>query len=142
VTRTAPTTGIEQIQALNDALQRGDREGFRELIEGVIHPDCEWQPLITGVEGADHYRGREGMAEFFDDFIGSFEVRYVEQEFRPVGDRGVLMLTVMRVRGRESGVEVSREVGCIFEFEDGLVRRARAYESHAEAAAAAEALHA
>jgi ketosteroid isomerase-like protein len=142
VTRSALATEIERLEALNDALQRRDRESFREAVVHVIHPDCEWEPLITGVEGAEHYRGREGMAEFFDDFLGAFEVRYIDQDFRPVGDRGVLMLTVMRVRGRESGVEVTREVGCIFEFEDGLVRRARAYESHGEARTAAEALHA
>ncbi len=134
-------TRVARLQALNEAIQRGDRDGFRERIAEVMHAECEWDPLITAVEGGD-YRGREGMADFFDDFLGSFEVRYVDPDFRPVGDEAVLLLATMRVRGRESGIEVPRELGVLFEFEDDLVRRARAYESHADAVAAAEALDA
>jgi ketosteroid isomerase-like protein len=142
VTRSALSTGTEKVRALNEALQSGDREGFRELVARIVHPDSEWEPLITAVEGGHEYRGREGMADFFDDFLGSFEVRYIDQQLLPIGDDAVLFLTAMRVRGRESGIEVPREVGVVFEFEDGLVRRARAYESHDEARAAAEALDA
>ncbi len=141
MTQSALDTRIARLQALNEAIQRGDRDGFRTRITEVMHADCEWDPLIAAVEGGD-YRGRDGMADFFDDFLGSFEVRYVDPDFRAVGDDAVLLLADMRVRGRESGVEVPRELGVLFEFEGGLVRRARAYESHREARAAAEALDA
>ena len=133
-------SGIERLQAVNEAIQGGDRDEFRRSIANVMAADCEWDPLITAVEGGQDYRGRDGLADFFDDFLGSFEVRYVDPQFRAVGDHVVLLLADMRMRGRESGIDVARELGVVFEFEDGFVRRARAFESHREAAAEAEAL--
>jgi hypothetical protein len=141
VTQPALASGIERLQAMNEAIERGDRDEFGSLIAAVIHVDCDWTPLITAVEGRS-YKGREGMVAFFEDFLGSFEVRYLDPEFRPLGDAAVLLLTTMQMCGRDSGVEVLRELGVIFEFEEGLVRRARAYDSHREATAEAEALRA
>ena len=54
-----------------------------------------------------------------------------------MGDDDVLMLCTMELRGRGSGVDVSQEMGAIFEFEGGLMRRGRVFPSQAEALAAA-----
>jgi hypothetical protein len=129
----------ERLEGVYDALQRRDREDFRRRIVELMHPDCEWTPLITEVEGGGPYHGPDGMIEFFDDFLGSFEVRYVDPEFRSVGADTVLLLVTMQVRGRESDVEVPRELGLVFEFEDELVRRAHAHYSHDRAIAESEA---
>jgi hypothetical protein len=45
----------------------------------------------------------------------------------------VLLLAEMRTRGKASGAAVERAVGYVFELEDGLIRRAAAYLSRAEA---------
>jgi hypothetical protein len=139
VTQPALASGIERLQAMNQAIERGDLDGFRAVISTVMHVDCDWAPLIAAVEGRS-YTGREGMAAFFEDLLGSFEVRYLNPEFRPVGDEAVLFLSTMQMRGRESGVQVLRELGVVIQFEEGLVRRARAYDSHGEAIAQGEAL--
>ena len=128
------TARIEHLSAVVDAIRRGDRDDFRRRAERIMHPDCEWEPLITAVEGRD-YRGPDGVAAFFEDFVGTFEVSSLDHELRAAGDGTVLMLATMRVRGRESGIEVPRELAVIFEFEGDLVRHARAYESHREAEA-------
>jgi hypothetical protein len=123
---------VARVEGLADALRRGDREAFRERAAAIMHDDADWKPLITAVEGRE-YRGSDGMARFFDDFLGTIELVALEAEFRQAGDDVVLMLATMRVRGRESQIEVPRELAIIFEFEAGRVRHARAYESHREA---------
>jgi SnoaL-like domain len=137
VTNATLASGIERLRVVMDALERADGDAFRAAIADVMAADCEWEPLITEVEGGQDYRGRDGMADFFDDFVGAFEVRYIDPQFRAIGEHVVLVLVTMELRGRESGIEVPREMGAVFEFEDGLVRRARAFDSHREAEAEA-----
>jgi ketosteroid isomerase-like protein len=117
------------------ALGPEQREELRRFVAEVWHEDCEWLPLIGGVEGATSYRGREGVLAFYEDFWGTFEVTYSKPEFRPVGD-SVVHLTSMHLRARESGVELTRELGIVYELEGDLIRRGRAYDSHVAALAA------
>jgi hypothetical protein len=71
--------------------------------------------------------------------MGAFEVRYETPEVVPVGDDVVVTLGAMHLRGRESDVKVTRDVGTVYEFEGERVRRGRVYDSRADALAAAEA---
>jgi ketosteroid isomerase-like protein len=134
------STASERVDAIRrsvDVIESGDRDRFEEVLRDVTHPEIEWTPLIgSGVEGT--YRGHEGITAFYADFLGSFAVRYEDRELRPIGDNVVLLLCRMRVEGRESGVEVDQEMGAVYEFEGGLIRRGRAYPTHTEALAAAE----
>jgi ketosteroid isomerase-like protein len=123
----------------HDAMEAGDRDVLGTLLVDTLHPDCEWAPLVIGVEGQT-YRGPDGARAFFEDFLDSFEVRYEDRQLRAIGDRAVLFLCRMALRGRASGVDVVQEMGVLYEFDDGLLRRGRAYPSHAEAIAAAEAV--
>jgi ketosteroid isomerase-like protein len=134
----APEANTEFVETAMDLIERGDHESLHELIEGRVHPEAELTPLISlGVEGV--YEGPEGVRRFFDDLLDAFEVRYSERELRPVGDGVVLVLCRMALRGRESGLEIDRRVGTVYEFEGEQVRGARVYEDQAEAIAAAEA---
>ena len=128
------SANVAPIEGLVDALRRGDREAFRRRAAAIMHEEADWTPLIAAVEGRE-YRGPDGMARFFDEFLGTIELVSLAAEFRAVGEDVVLMLATMRVRGRESRIEVPRELAVIFEFDGGRVRHARAYESHHEAEA-------
>jgi ketosteroid isomerase-like protein len=130
---------IELVRAGQVALERGDRDAFRELVDRMMHPDGEWEPLLTGVEGGP-YVGPQGVLTWFDDFMSALEVRYETPEFVLVGDNVVLTLGAMHLRGRESDAEVTRDVGTVYDFDGDKVRRGRVYESRADAIAAAEAL--
>lgn len=127
------------LRAGAETIERRDRETAKRQIGEFWHEDCEWSPLIAGVEGESTYHGREGVLQFFEDFLGSFDVSYRDIEFEQIGD-AVVWLSTMSVRGRESGVEVDRELGVVYEFEGDLIRRGRAYESHSAALAAAKEL--
>jgi hypothetical protein len=132
-------TNLDAIRRFHDAMEAGDRETLGELVREIAHPEAEWRPLVTEVEGGA-YSGKEGVFGFFDDFLGSFEVRYEDRELRAIEDRAVLMLCRMELKGRGSGAGVSQEMGVLYEFETGLLRRGRAYPSRAEALAAAQGL--
>jgi hypothetical protein len=139
VSAVKPTENVAAFAGWLDTIERGSRDELRALIADFIHPDCEWSPLVGEVEGGS-YRGPEGIASFFDDLLGSFEVRYEDRELRPFGDHVVLLLCRMELRGRQSGVAVSQELGAMGEFEAGRLRRGHAYPTRGEALAAAEAL--
>jgi hypothetical protein len=141
VTAATFATITERLQAVYDAIERGDREEFRRLTADLMHPDAEWKPLITAVEGGG-YRGPEGILDFYDDLVGSFEVSYSDREFRAVGENVVLGLERMRLRGHESEIEQVYAIGVIYELDGDRVRRAQVYDSQDAAIAAAEALRA
>jgi len=129
---------IELLRAGQAALERGDLDAFSEVVDRLMHPEGEWEPLLVGVEGGP-YRGPRGVLAWFDDFMGAFEVRYETPEVVPVGDDVVVTLGAMHLRGRESDVKVTRDVGTVYEFEGERVWRGRVYDSRADALAAAEA---
>jgi ketosteroid isomerase-like protein len=130
---------VDAVRRSLDLIESGDREAMRQLVAEIAHPECEWTPLIgEAVEGT--YRGPDGLVSFFEDLLGSFEVRYEDRDLRAIGASGVLSLYQLRLTGRESGLEVDQEMGALFEFEDGLLRRGQAYPTHAEALRAAKAL--
>jgi ketosteroid isomerase-like protein len=130
---------VEIVEAMMDLIERDDRQALGGLVDEHAHPQVEWMPLIgAAVEGG--YHGRDGVRRFLEDLLSAFEVRYRECEFRQLGDRVVLSLCWMDLRGRESGVETSTHAGTVYEFERGLIRRGRVYDDQAEAISAAEAL--
>jgi hypothetical protein len=135
----AAEANVETIRRFHDAMEAGDRRALAELVREIAHPDAEWTPLVTEVEG-DAYRGKDGVFAFFDDFLGSFEVRYDDRDLRAVDDTAVLMLCRMELKGRGSGAAVAQEMGVLYEFEGALLRRGRAYPSREAALAAAKGL--
>ena len=134
-----PVANVDVVEAMMDLIERNEQQALAELVDEHAHPEVEWMQLIgAGVEGG--YHGRHGIRRFLDDLLSSFEVRYHDRELRQLGDRVVLSLFRMDLRGRESGVETSIHGGTVYEFEHGLIRRGRVYDDQAEAASGAEAL--
>jgi ketosteroid isomerase-like protein len=129
----------EVVRRSLEAIEAGDLQGFRRLADDHAHPDVEWTPLIgAGVEGS--YRGHGQIEAFFSDYLGSFEVRYLDPDLKALGDDVVVLLGGMRLTGRHSGAVVERELAAVFEFEDGSLRRGTAFATRDEALAAAHKL--
>ena len=129
---TAPNTQIDAVRRAWDAVEQGDRDGLRALAAEAVHPDCEWTPLLSGVDGRT-YHGPDGMVEFFEEWLGSFSPRYENREYEQLSDDVVLASCRMWIESRETGVEMEREIAVLTQFEDGLLRRGRAYGSRGEA---------
>jgi ketosteroid isomerase-like protein len=136
---TDPMTQIEAVRRTWDAVEQGDRAVLRALAAETVHPDCEWTPLLAGVDGRT-YHGPDGMVEFFEEWLGSFSPRYEDREYEQLSDDVVLASCRMWIESRETGVEMQREIAVLTQFEGGLLRRGQAYDSRGEAMEAAKGL--
>ena len=125
---------VEMVRRLDRCLNGGNREAWLAL----SHPDVEWSSaILRQVEGGDAvHRGRAEVGQFWDEWHALWDLDIEVSEFRDLGDT-VLALAQLRTRGKSSGAEVERSICYTIEFEDGLVRRARAYPSREEALKAA-----
>ena len=123
---------IEAVKRTWDAVEQGDREGLRAIAAQAVHPDCEWTPLLSGVDGRT-YHGPDGMVAFFEEWLESFEPRYEDRSYEQLSDDIVLATCRMSIEGRGTGVAMEREVAVLTQFEDGLLRRGRAYDTRSEA---------
>src|SRR5215203_3256075 len=98
-------------------LGRGDIGGYLRLVD----EDVIWIAARSAVEGA--YRGHEGLRKFFADNNENFEV--FEADFREVRDLGdrILVIGVIHIRGRGSGVQGDLPIAGIFTFRNGKLTR-------------------
>ena len=121
---------VTVVQRLFEAWNRGDRD--RWLVGA--HPKIEWLSAIQRqVEGRDAIaRGHDELEAFWDEWHALWDLTIDISEVRDLGDT-VLALATLRTEGKASGATVERSIGYVFEFEDGLIRRANAYLSPAEA---------
>ncbi len=121
---------VEMVETAFRAWNRGDRDGWL----APMHPEVEWSSAIQRqVEGAETvYRGQAELGRFWDEYhdLWSFDIEVAEM--RDLGD-SVLALARIRATGGASGVEVERSIGYVFQVENGLLRRGRAYLSAEEA---------
>jgi ketosteroid isomerase-like protein len=106
--------------------------------EEFFHPDFEWRPAVSDLGGRT-YVGREGYRSWQEDMETiADEARQTEFELTALGDRFVLVLSRMRIVGKESGASFESEYGAVYEIEDGRGVSGGAYLSHREARLAAE----
>jgi ketosteroid isomerase-like protein len=128
----------ENVQAVRQIIDRwnaGDVDGWLE----PAHPDIEWSSaVLRQVEGAGAsvYRGKDELQRFWQDWHELWDLTIEPAEVRDLGET-VVVLGHMRTRGNMSGVDLERPVGYVFEFEDRLIRRARAFLTAEEALEAA-----
>jgi ketosteroid isomerase-like protein len=125
---------VEIVEGCLRAWNRGDRDGWL----APTHPEVEWSSAIQRqVEGADRvYRGQAEVGRFWDEWHALWNTEIDFSEVRDLGDT-VLALAEFRAKGKGSGAEVEQSIGYLFEFEDGLIRRAKAYLSPEKALEAA-----
>jgi ketosteroid isomerase-like protein len=120
-----------------DELERGDVDAAIEVVESLIHPEMEFTSLIgSEVEGRT-YVGVAGLREWFGDFCETFEIRYDNRLISVPREGVVLGLYTNTLRGKESRIEMSNDIGTVWELEDGQIVRAVTYPSQDEARSAA-----
>lgn len=125
---------LETARGMLDAWNRGDFDGLM----AATHPDVEWvSSIVAEVEGSETpFVGRAGLRRFWDDWHSLWNAQIEADEIRDLGDTIVVMAR-LTTTGGASGVEIERAIGYVFRFENGVVRRVRAYLSPAEALKAA-----
>src|SRR3954447_27071505 len=122
---------VETIRRCDAAMSRGDVDSY---LLG-IHPEVEFIPRRAAVQGT--YHGHAGMRKYVTENAESFDLFEVgNTEFRDLGDR-VLAFGTVRVRGRESGVEVTHPTALLVMFRDGKIIRFEDFGERSQAVEAA-----
>jgi ketosteroid isomerase-like protein len=117
----------------HEAFNRGDVAAVMDLAT----PDVEWGATgaFPGLDAV--YRGPEGMQAWVDTIRSVWEEFEVTLDEVLYDDRDLLVVAeLLRGRGAGSGVEVEMRVYSAYWFEDGKLRKRRAFT---EASAALEA---
>jgi ketosteroid isomerase-like protein len=117
------------------ALNRRDVEGML----ATLHPDVQLVPL-RAVHDGTVYRGHQGLIDWLEDMQEDWEHQFVETaSVRALESGDVLLEAVLRVRYRETGVEIAAPGAWLCEFRDGVISRIRFFQDADSAISAAKA---
>jgi ketosteroid isomerase-like protein len=122
---------VEIVRRLWEAWERRDTEA----VLGLYHPAIVWESRDTPLTGS--YRGREGVSQYFRDWMEAFEDYDAKAEsFIDAGDK-VVVKAQLKGRGKASGVEVGMPGWQVYRVEDGLIIRVDFFRSEVAAFQAA-----
>ena len=123
---------MESVGRAVEAWNGDDLDAFLAELDA----DVEWHPAIEpGLEGKGTiYRGHDGARKIWRQDRGDAWERLTNrpQELRDLGE-SVLALGQMDLTARATGIELSQELGEVFDFRAGKIVRIRDFLTHAEA---------
>ncbi len=131
---------VEVLPKFFDSLEQGDLVAADAIVDELVAPDCEFTSQIGTAFDGQTYRGPQGIRSWFRDLSATMALRYEDRRFEIRGENAIVLLTRFVGEGRGSGAEISRDIGIVWQVEDGSVSRVVSYETQADAIAAAEAL--
>jgi hypothetical protein len=136
---TGRESNLERLQRWYETYRGRGLEPAADIIDEIFDPQVEFSPWLAREVERRTYHGREGLRAFFRE-LGEMldEVSYEPPEYRPLSDDVIVVLTRLEGAGRGSAVPVARDLGLVYEFQAGLVKRLTAFGSHEEALRAAE----
>lgn len=124
---------VDTVRRTLDAWNRRDLEAWL----APSHPEVEWTSQVAqSMHGSETvYRGRAELRRFWEEWHATWDVNIDVTELFDLGET-VVALARVRAHGESSGIDIERPIAYVFQFEDGLARRARAYFDPQEALAA------
>jgi ketosteroid isomerase-like protein len=123
---------MKVVRALWDAWERRDTPAMFELYQ----EDIVWDMTRSQVPGMGLYQGKEGVRQFFQEWLGTFGDFYARaEEFVDAGDHIVVRMR-QGGRGTESGVDVEMPmVWQSYWVRDGRIERIVVHRDYEEAMA-------
>jgi ketosteroid isomerase-like protein len=123
-----------------ELMRRGFAAFSEEGPEGLIRfldPDFEMTTPAGMAAEPDTYRGHDGIRRYFDSFNEVMdEIRFDVLGYEDLGGGRVLTPTVLRARGKTTGIEAEQQVSQVWEISGGLARRCHVFPTPEEARAA------
>src|SRR3954453_18122133 len=92
----------------------------------MIDPIGAVRRSIDGWNRDDLDRGVAGLRDYWDEWHELWRVRLKVMEIVRAHDT-VVVVACTEARGDSSGVTLRQPIGYVYEFEDGLARRARSF---------------
>ena len=134
-TLTFAPVSVNDVEMVRSGFEVLARDGVDAMLE-LVHPDFEMTTPAALSAEPDTYRGREGMRRYWDSFDGGMEnVEFIARDFEDLGGGNVLAISVLRGRGRTTGIEVEQEIVLVWEVRDAMAYRINIYASVPEARA-------
>lgn len=125
---------VEFVRRVFDSINRGDVDAALEAAADDIQAD--WSNSVGPLKGI--YSGKEQVRELWTSFVEAFdELRWDPEEIIEVDDSRVIAVNHVRMRGRESGVEVDAVGAQLWTISEGKGRSLKLYQSKADALEAA-----
>jgi ketosteroid isomerase-like protein len=123
---------------IEDFRARAGESDWEASLPGLVEfldPEVEWDVTAAPMPGlGEVYRGREGVARFWREWLGAWETLRFDYELIDAGDRVVQLVLDQRMRGRSTGIEVSADnYANVATFRNGLMVHYKLYMSHEEA---------
>jgi ketosteroid isomerase-like protein len=134
----SPDENLECLRRWSETYESGGFDEAEKIIDQIFDPEIEFSPLLAReVEGRTCH-GRDELRAFFRELNDMFgEIHYAPSEYHAVGDDVIVLFTRLVGTGRGSTVPLGQDLGMVYEFQDGLIRRLTAYGSRGEALRAA-----
>ncbi len=124
---------MELVRRCVEAWSSGDRERLARC----LHPDIVFHSAITNIVG-ETVSGREAILGLLDRWSEEWStIRWEVDEYIDAGDDRVVTLHRVIAKGRASGIELDRELGGVWDIQQGLIIREWIYLDRAEALEAA-----
>jgi ketosteroid isomerase-like protein len=122
------------VRSCLEGWNRGDFEAYSR----PFHRQAEYFSAIAGLAEGDElaWRGPAERRRFWDEWHSLWDLTIEVSEVRERGDM-LVALGGITTRGKASGVELQSSIAFVFEFDEGLVRKVRAYLDHSDALKAA-----
>jgi ketosteroid isomerase-like protein len=121
---------VELVRRVFDSINRGDVDAALEAAADDIQAD--WSNAVGPLKGV--YRGKQQVRKLWTSFVEAFdELRWDPEEIIEVDDSRVIAVNHVRMRGRESGVEVDAVGAQLWTISEGKGRSLKLYQSKADA---------
>ena len=115
---------VDTLRKLGEAWNRDDLDSFLEQ----LHPEVEFHSEVARLVDGDTAprRGHDGMRRFWEEWRTVWDLTIDISDYHDLGEI-VVSVGHMRIRGKGSGVDIESPVAYVNEFQDGSIRRVRAY---------------
>jgi ketosteroid isomerase-like protein len=133
-------------------MSRENVEVIRRFVTALVRAQNsdDWRPVLAELDGeveiddldisldTEHCRGHDRFMKWIGTWNESWESWRVEDlEVRPIGEDGAVGLFVMLVKGKGSGIELSRNDAVVCKLREGKIAEIGYYNDQQQALEAA-----